>query len=156
MNKPIRYPFFLILALVLSASGYLADRAMARSQPAFMGAARYGADAVCFHEAYGGPVQSGCAAAKRWLIPLVWDKPGLISTIRVTARGAGNGTKNVSCRPYSVSATGAFTSGGSKSTVLNTGGLENLDMTMSLPSWGAVFVACTLDQGTSLIHVNYL
>jgi hypothetical protein len=128
--------------------------AEARSVGAFIGSARFGSQTACFYEAEGGPIQSSCSGTASWVIPIVYDNSGS-TTIRVSARGANSGTRNVSCRAFSANSTGALTIGTERHTVRNDGVTEFLQPSVFAQGFGGAWVTCGMDQGTRLFNVHH-
>ncbi len=144
----------LAILFVLTAALGLGAVAHARSQGAVLGQARFGSQAGCFFEAEGGPIQSSCGGAPQWVIPIVYDNAGN-KTIRVSARGAGSGTRNVDCRAFSATSAGALTVGSNSRTVFNDGRTEFLTPRVYAHGFGGAWVTCTMERDTRLFNVHY-
>jgi hypothetical protein len=143
-----------ISTLVLGATANLAvpADAQARSQAAWLGASLDGQQANCFVENRGGPVQR-CTGGS-WTIPIVYDNAGT-KTIRVSAAGAGSGTRNVRCTAFSATAGGILLGGSMRQTVHNDGRTEMLQPSVHAHSFGGTWVNCQMDRDTRLFNVHY-
>lgn len=128
--------------------------AHARSQGAVLGQARFGSQVGCFFEAEGGPIQSSCSGAPQWVMPIVYDDAGN-KTIRISARGTGSGTRNVTCTAFSATSAGALTTGSTARTVFNDGRTEFLQPRVWAHGFGGTWVTCNMEQGTRLFNVHY-
>lgn len=153
----------LVAAIAVQASATDAD---ARSQGGILGNPYQASHNSCFNEVQGGPHQANCTPpvdlrdfprdrrVPAWVMPLVYDNAGS-TTVRVSAKGTGNGANIVQCRSFHAFSDGSFAHRADDRTELNTNQVEQLSLPITLPGFGAAWVTCWMERGTQIYNISY-
>jgi hypothetical protein len=144
-----------LAALAIAAFGIgFAPSAGARSVSGWSGEPQNLENGGCFSESYATVSQSGCSGTQTWEVPLVVDAGGTWNvTVNVTAASS---TASISCLAFAITQDGSTHTQSTQYYPSSTGVAQNLPtMSVSVPSAGAMYLACFMNQGTKINTVNW-
>ena len=131
----------------------LASNAGARSTVAWAGAPNPLTAGSCFSESYGRVTNTGCAAQEIWEVALPVDAAGAwIVTPNVTPT---SNPSTVRCMAYAVdqNVDVFWTSANAYATAASVP--QNLTLGVDVPSGGALYLGCFLQQGAAVNTINW-